>query len=161
MSHSSVFALLQAARDFIADIPPLALLNAPRRTGRKLVTEIDRALAATRWSAAPPDIIEAARGRWHRNGVRIDDDAMLRTDAEGSWISAWVLAGPAISPISTTRFRAALDALPVMQREVYIMHRVEDRSLSSVAERLGLTIEATEKLLLDALRGLHLAIYSG
>jgi len=157
---ASAWALLQAARDFIADIPPLALLNAPRRSGRKLVGEIDRLLEATPWKAAPPDIVEEARERWQEeSAIRIDEDTMMRSDAKGLWISAWLLAGPAVQSVDRQQFRQALDSLPLMQREVYVLHRVEDRPLDEIAERLGLAFAEVEALFFEALRSLHAAIY--
>lgn len=160
MSHSSIQELLQEARDFIADIPPLALLNAPRRRGRKLVMDIDRALAAAPWKAAPVDLLEEARKHWQGSAIQIDDDTVMRADAAGLWIGAWVLVAPPITTISTIRFRAALDALPIMEREVYVLHRVKNRPFSYVADRLGITIGQAETLLLNALHELHVAIYS-
>lgn len=160
MSYLSLRTLLQAARDFIADIPPLALLNAERRSRGNLVVDIDRALAAARWTTAPNNMVKAARKHWQTSAIRIDDDAILQTDATGLWINAWVVAAPPTARIAQAHFVAALHALPVMEHEVYILHRVEDRSLSYVAERLGISMDDTEKLLLDALRGLYLAIHS-
>ncbi|WP_416463852.1 RNA polymerase sigma factor [Sphingomonas sp. VDB2] len=159
MFHSSVQELLQAARDFIADIPPLALLNAPRRRGRKLVIDIDQVLAAAPWKAAPVDLLEDARKHWQGRAIQIDDDAVMRADAAGLWVGAWVLAAPPITTISTIGFRTALDALPIMEREVYVLHRVEGRPFSYLAERLGITIGQAETLLLNALHQLHVAIY--
>lgn len=112
MSHISLRMLLQAARDFIGDIPPFALLNAPRRKAENLVAVIDHALGAL-----------------------------------------------PIATVTQAHLLAALHVLSVMEREVYILHRVEDRSLSYVADHLGITIDDAEKILLDALRGLYLAIH--
>lgn len=160
MSHLSLRTLLQAARDFIADIPPLSLLNAARRSKGNLVADIDRALAAARWTTAPQNIVEAARKHWQTSAIRIDDYAIMQTDATGSWIKAWVFMAPPTATITQAHFVAALHSLPVMEREVYILHRVEDRSMTYVADRLGITNDDAEKLLRDALRGFYLAIHS-
>lgn len=161
MTHqASAWALLKAARDFIAEIPPLALLNAPRRSGRKLVEDIDRLLCASPCKIALPDILEEARERWQEErAIQIDDDAMMRSDAEGLWISAWVLAGPAVPSLDPQQFRKALDTLPVMQREVYMLHRVDRQPLSDIADRLGLTVGQSTALFVAALRSLHGAIH--
>ncbi|MDX3908199.1 MAG: sigma factor-like helix-turn-helix DNA-binding protein [Sphingobium sp.] len=161
MTHqASASALLQAARDFIAEIPPLALLNAPRRSGRKLVEDIDRLLDTLPWKAALPDILEETRERWQdEHRVRIDNDATMRSDAKGLWISAWVLAGPPVQSLDPQQFRKALDTLPVMQREVYVLHRIEGQPLSKIADRLGLTVGQSTALFVAALRSLHGAIH--
>ncbi|WP_176482896.1 hypothetical protein [Sphingobium sp. D43FB] len=110
MSRSSARALLEAARSFIADIPPLALLNAPRRTGRMLVARIDRYLETAPRQDAPPDVIEETRERWRGEaGIRIDGDAMMRGDGRGIWISAWVLAGPAVQSFDRADVPASIE----------------------------------------------------
>lgn len=158
--QAPAWALLKAARDFIAAIPPLALLNAPRRSGRMLVAEIDRFLDNAPSQEVPSDIVEEARDRWRESAaIRIDDDASMRSDAKGLWISAWVLAGPPVQSAGTRQFRQALDSLPLLQREVYILHRVEGRTLDDIAQRLGLTLEDTQAQFFAALRSLHAAIH--
>lgn len=160
MSRSSARALLEAARSFIADIPPLALLNAPRRTGRMLVARIDRYLETAPKQDAPSDVIEDTRARWRgETGIRIEDDAMIRGDARGVWISAWVLAGPALQSFDRATFLQALNDLPAMEREVYVLHRVEGRTMDEIAERLSCPVEDAEALFFAALRGLHERIY--
>tara|TARA_R110000868_G_scaffold89729_3_gene249618 strand:+ start:925 stop:1419 length:495 start_codon:yes stop_codon:yes gene_type:complete len=160
MSLSSARALLEAARSFIADIPPLALLNAPRRTGRMLVARIDRYLETAPRQDAPRDVIKETRERWRGEaGIRIDDDAMMRGDGRGIWISAWVLAGPAVQSFDRATFLQALNSLPVMEREVYVLHRVEGRTIDEIGERLFCPTEEAEALFFAALRGLHERIY--
>ncbi len=160
MSLSSARALLEAARSFIADIPPLALLNAPRRTGRMLMARIDRYLETAPRQDAPPDVIADTRERWRGEaGIRIEDDAMMRGDGRGIWISAWVRAGPAVQSFDRTTFLQALHDLPVMEREVFILHRVEGRTMEEIGERLSCPTEDAEALFFAALRGLHARIY--
>lgn len=157
--QASPWALLAAARAFITDIPPLALLNAPRRTAKKLVADIDRLLASASSRQASPEIIDEARSRWTDEGIRIDDDAIMQADARGFWVSAWLLAAPAVPAIETLAFREALERLPLMEREVYLLHRVDGRSLDEIAERLGVARTDTEALFFNALRHLHERIY--
>ena len=153
-------ALLQAARDFIAVIPPLALLNGPRRSGQRLVADIDRFLVEAPWQEAPPDIVEEVRARWRGEAtIHVDDHAVMRSNTQGLWIGAWVRVGSSVQPLDGQQFRQALDSLPLMQREVYILHRVEGRTLEEIAKRLGLTALEIEALFFAALRGLHAAIY--
>ena len=153
-------ALLQAARDFIAVIPPLALLNGARRSGRKLVGDIDRFRRDALWQEAPPDIVEEVRARWRGDpAIHVDDHAVMRSDSQGLWISAWVRVGSCVQSLDGQQFRQALDSLPLMQREVYVLHRVEARTLEEIAERVGLPLREIEALFFAALGGLHAEIY--
>lgn len=153
-------ALLQAARDFIGEIPPLALLNGPRRSGQRLVADIDRFLREAPWQEAPPDIVEEVRARCRGEAtIQVDDHAVMRSDTQGLWIGAWVRVGSCVQSLDGQQFREALDSLPLMQREIYLLHRVEARKLEAIAERLGLTVQEVEVLFFAALRGLHAKIY--
>lgn len=67
--------------------------------------------------------------------------------------------GAPATPINRQAFRLALDSLPLMQREVYILHRVEARTLEEIAERLGLPLREIEALFFAALRRFHAEIY--
>lgn len=153
-------ALLQAARDFIGEIPPLALLNGPRRNGQRLVADIDRFLVEALWQEAPPDIVEGVRARWRGEAtIQVDDHAVMCSNSQGLWISAWVRVGSCVQSLDGQQFRQALNSLPLMQREVYVLHRVEGRPLEEIAERLGLPLPEIEALFFAALRGLHAKIY--
>lgn len=44
------------------------------------------------------------------------------------------------------RFWAALDALPVKEREVFVLHRMEGRTLLQVGEQTGLSLAQVRKL---------------
>ena len=62
-------------------------------------------------------------------------------------------------PIDRQAFLHALDSLATMDRQVYILHRVEGRTIDAVAQRLGLTRDEVEALLVAALRTLHKILY--
>ncbi|MEJ7934467.1 sigma factor-like helix-turn-helix DNA-binding protein [Sphingobium sp. AN558] len=158
----SVLALLREAREFIDAIPPLALLNAPRRSGRMLVAKIDNLFAAKSWQKASVEAVDEVRARWgQESAIRVDDGAITQADAAGLWVSGWLLAGRAADSIDVEAFRRALDSLPLMAREVYQLHRIEGRALGEVAQRLGMSSDEVETLLFVALRGLHARIYGG
>ena len=158
----SVLALLRESREFINAIPPLALLNAPRRGGRMLVAKIDDLLATQSWQNASAEAVEEVRTRWgHESAIRVDDNAITQADAAGLWVSGWLLAARAADPVDVEAFRRALDSLPLMAREVYRLHRVEGRGLDEVAQRLGMFSHEVETLLFAALRGLHAHIHGG
>jgi DNA-directed RNA polymerase specialized sigma24 family protein len=152
----SAWALLLAARDFIDAIPPLALLNAPRRSGRMLVAKIDRLLSIESWRDAPEDAVAEARQRWQQEkAIRIDDSAVMLADAKGLWVSAWLLLEYPTCPIAVDRFKQALESLPPMPREAYKLHRIEGRTMAEVAQQLGLSDHETEAHMSEALYGLH------
>ena len=49
------------------------------------------------------------------------------------------------------RFWAALDALPVKEREVFVLHRMEGRTLLQVGEQTGLSLAQVRKLVARAM----------
>lgn len=61
--------------------------------------------------------------------------------------------------IDVQAFQQALSSLPPMQRQVYILHRVEGRTLPDTADQIGLSLKETQALLVASLRGLHSLIY--
>jgi RNA polymerase sigma-70 factor (ECF subfamily) len=42
------------------------------------------------------------------------------------------------------QYRAAIDALPPRTREVFLLHRAEDRSVKCIAEQLGISTRTVE-----------------
>ena len=50
---------------------------------------------------------------------------------------------------------AAIDELPPRTRDVFVLHRFEEMSCSSIASELGMSISAVEKHIMKALRILH------
>ncbi|PBN41372.1 hypothetical protein SxD43FB_22125 [Sphingobium sp. D43FB] len=67
--------------------------------------------------------------------------------------------GRRCSPSTGRTFLQALNSLPVMEREVYVLHRVEGRTIDEIGERLFCPTEEAEALFFAALRGLHERIY--
>ncbi|KTE21714.1 hypothetical protein ATE67_03370 [Sphingopyxis sp. H050] len=57
-----------------------------------------------------------------------------------------------------SRYRAAVDALPVDQLAVFMMHRVDDLAISEIATRLGMTSAEIEHNLANALHAIAIAL---
>jgi RNA polymerase sigma-70 factor (ECF subfamily) len=53
------------------------------------------------------------------------------------------------------RVVAAIERLPERTREVFVLHRFEERTCNSIAGQLGLSISAVEKHIMKALVALH------
>jgi len=54
-------------------------------------------------------------------------------------------------PIFAWRLRAALDKLPVAQRQVFLLNRIEGLTYPEIAARLGLSVRTVDRHLLKAL----------
>jgi DNA-directed RNA polymerase specialized sigma24 family protein len=68
------------------------------------------------------------------------------------------LAGDGGAARLRRRYRAAVDALPKDQRQVFLLHRVEDLSIAEIADRLGITTAQVERLLSDGLYAISRAV---
>jgi DNA-directed RNA polymerase specialized sigma24 family protein len=68
------------------------------------------------------------------------------------------LAGDGSAARLRRRYRLAVDALPKDQRQVFLLHRVENLSISEIADRLGITTVQVERLLSDGLYAISCAV---
>jgi RNA polymerase sigma-70 factor (ECF subfamily) len=50
---------------------------------------------------------------------------------------------------------AAIASLPARTRDVFVLHRFEEMTCTSIAEQLGMSVSAVEKHIMKALRVLH------
>ena len=50
---------------------------------------------------------------------------------------------------------AAIAELPVRTRDVFVLHRFEEMTCTSIAAQLGMSVSAVEKHIMKALRALH------
>jgi RNA polymerase sigma factor (sigma-70 family) len=50
---------------------------------------------------------------------------------------------------------AAIASLPARTRDVFVLHRFEEMTCTSIAEQLGVSVSAVEKHIMKALRALH------
>lgn len=160
MSQSSALALLCAARNLIARFPLWRLTASDRAGVRDMVARIDELLKAAEIVDVSVERAVGLPSHWQETpDVRLDDGPIVRVNSQGVWISAWLLVGPARESPTTEQFEDALALLPVMAREVYMLHRVEGLALKNVARRLGLRLEEVELQLSEALRCLHRLLY--
>jgi RNA polymerase sigma-70 factor (ECF subfamily) len=56
------------------------------------------------------------------------------------------------------RLAQAIDALPPQQRKVFVMRKVQDLNIPTIADRLGLSVSTVEKHLVRALRACALKL---
>ena len=80
------------------------------------------------------------RGRARRQGEHVGLDEVELVDPEA--LQDDVLDGRQ----RLRRFWAALDAVPVKEREVFVLHRMEGRTLLQVGEQTGLSLAQVRKL---------------
>lgn len=162
MPDPSACEQLRAAQAIIATISFDGLGAEERQDCSAVAACINHLLSHVAGATASPAIVAALRMRWREQpAVRIDEGALARIEPTGLWVMGWLLAEEVPEPIEEGAFNVALGALPVMAREVYLLHRVDGREMSDIAFRLGLAPVEVERLLFDALRGLHKHIYRG
>lgn len=159
MSDPVARALLVAARAHI-----VSLWSNPSgdrlRESRAIVARIDAFIAEAGVQVASASLVEEVRAKWHAvDAVRLEDKAVVRADARGLWISAWLLTHQK-RRLTQDSFDAALAALTLMAREVYLLHRMEGLSFKEIGDRLGLEAPTIESLFYEAMRGLHQTIYT-
>ena len=160
MSQSSALALLCAARNLIIGFPSWRLTAVDRAGVRDMVGRIDELLKAAEIVDVPVGRAVALPAHWQEMpGVRLDKGPIACADIQGLWISAWLLVGSAVERPTVEQFKDALAVLPIMAREVYMLHRVEGLGLADAAKRLGLRPEEAEMQLSEALRCLHRLLY--
>ena len=105
-------------------------------------------------------ILQQARARWaHEGGIDIPEDARLHADDRGLWLSAHVRIGAPIPPIRQEEFVDAIQSLPPVMRELYLLHRQDGLPLAEAGRRLGLGIDDAERLYRSALAGLHARLF--
>jgi DNA-directed RNA polymerase specialized sigma24 family protein len=75
-------------------------------------------------------------------------------------IACRCLAGPQheVDPAHLERFRAAIDSMPALTREVFELHRFDDLPYGRIAARLGIGVDEVEAQLVAALTHLSLAV---
>jgi DNA-directed RNA polymerase specialized sigma24 family protein len=73
-------------------------------------------------------------------------------------LATFRIAGPAGSDTLQGRYRVAVGALPAEQHAVFMMHRVDDLSVSEIAVRLGMTSAEVEAHLAAALHAIAVAL---
>ena len=114
-------------------------------------------LSAMALLQAARDLLDSIPSLALLNATRRQRDVLVK--CIDTLLTAQGRQGAAATPINRQAFRHALDSLPLMQREVYFLHRVEARTLEEIAKRLGLPVQEIEALFFAALRGLHAKIY--
>lgn len=150
--------LLRETMDLLNDAPHFSLRRDRSHTSYALASRIEGFLTSDYRAAAPREVVATIRERWHaRSCIRIDPDPVMRADTDGLWVSAWLRAGaePVESdPRTASRYRAVLDNLPVVTREVFLLHRRDAMVYPAIAERLAIDVAEVERHIADALEKL-------
>jgi DNA-directed RNA polymerase specialized sigma24 family protein len=101
------------------------------------------------------DVVVATRGRWASDyRVAIPGRPAVRIDDDGIWVEAWLLAGeglPGRDPTDPATMSAALARVPVVPREVFILHRRDGLKLEAIEARLALPPGGARSALAEAL----------
>ncbi|WP_454887635.1 sigma factor-like helix-turn-helix DNA-binding protein [Sphingomonas oryzagri] len=159
MSNHSAVDLLREALALLDSIPNQALPDHSGRASSELTARIALFLAQSDRSASA-DLVHETRERWkNETGVRIDDRAIITTEATGLWISAWLRVGTPVAPTDRDAYQRALGALPALAREVFLLNRQDGLDYNSIGQRLGLSRGEVEREFSTALVGLHRHIY--
>lgn len=101
-------------------------------------------------ASASRDLVDSTREIWADDPrVRIADAPAVRFDRDGLWIAAELLAGArAIDP---RRLAAALGELPLLPREVYLLHHHGGLDERAIARRLAIDEMEVRAALVTAL----------
>jgi RNA polymerase sigma factor (sigma-70 family) len=92
------------------------------------------------------DLRRSARHRWLRLTGNVEDlDCVTFLDPERQ-----LIAGEDLQ-----RFVTAIERLPTRRREAFLLRRIEDESLKTIAHSMKITVPAVEQHLTQALRTLR------
>lgn len=161
MSTERNAALPEDLLAFLRKTPGVSLGYYPQRA--RLIARLEALVA----SLAPPcdPVIQEARERWATTPfIRIDpDERMIENDVDGShWIRAWVRISHALPlrPDSPTRrrYEAAIAAMPERTRQIFLAHRVEDKSYETIAAQFATDLETVQNEIAAALFQLSVAL---
>ena len=101
------------------------------------------------------DVVDATRERWAGDyRVAVPARPAVRIDDDGIWVEAWLLAGeglPGSDPIAPDIMSAALARVPVIPREVFVLHRRDGMRLDAIDARLALPAGGARAALAEAL----------
>lgn len=158
MEDRTTFALLRATLAFLNATPDAVLGQEAIQSRVALAAIIDAHLSDAGLIEPAQDIIDIARRRWGAEGrVRIDATPAVRLAHDGIWVSAWLSCGEKIvagETLQGERLQSAIAALPIMTREVFILHRIEGLDIPDIANRLALRPSAVRRHFANALIGM-------
>jgi len=161
MADNQQVKLLTEALASLNDTPRFRLRCDRSRDSYKLAARIEAYLAGLKKGK---QAIAEARRRWALSGfIRVDPDEMeFDETADGHWVRGWIKIGGGIAGKSEAQFRAkyeeAVSALPIMTREVFDAHRLENENYEAIAMRLGLGRAEVETLIGEALFAISRAL---
>ena len=144
-------AILDASRLLERCSQP-SLSSGDRHSCARMASRL-RNLLAERTGAVPDDVASAAEARWAKHpGVKLELPIKMRTDEDGVFVLGWLRAAePLDRRDGAMALEAALAAMPVVAREVFVLHRRDDLSFEAIAGRLALTLNEVAEQFLVAL----------
>jgi DNA-directed RNA polymerase specialized sigma24 family protein len=157
MSNSDTLALLREALELLNDGPNFGLRRDRRVTSYALASRIDAHIAGLPAQDAEHPAV-AVSGQQYGDDDRISIDEPEYHVSEGEdviWVRAWLRidrsALPDVSLAVGEAYRRALDALPTMARDVFLLVRVNELDYRVIASLLNITVTQVEQYLADAL----------
>lgn len=97
------------------------------------------------------------RVRSRRRGAARDGAYLQTSQATGSTVSVADAPSPEAAweaRATLNQVLAAVEHMPPRRRQVFVMHKIDGASYGDIAERLGITRSAVEKLMASALKDL-------
>lgn len=127
------------------------------RSGKPSASPLEEHRASSSPAAAFSDLINSTRAVWASDPrVRIDDAPGMRVAQDGLWIAAWLLGGA--RPIDPKCLANAVGSLPLLTREIYLLHQRYRLDERVIAHRLGLNEAEVRHELATAFRLLDVAL---
>jgi len=155
--HAMRITFLGAFWRAVASRLTAAQLRRWRRSGAPSLTRVDEYPASSLPAPAFSDLVDSTRAVWAGDPrVRIDDMPQMRVAHDGLWIAAWLLGG--VLPIDPERLAVAIGSLPLLPREIYLLHQRDRLDETAIAHRLGLHEAEVSRELATAFRLLDEAL---
>jgi DNA-directed RNA polymerase specialized sigma24 family protein len=163
MNLSISRALLIQIRDQLTSDDTLLAWFRRRGRRRALAAALELLIEEGGSSEAASDLVIATRLFWEAEaGVRVDDPAAQRIDRDGIWLSGWLRARTGIvtyDRIDPARFATAIERLPAISREVFLLHSREDLDFGRIAARLRMSPDDVQDELARVLLELDAALH--
>ena len=157
MSNPDTLSLLREALEFLTDRPNFGLRRDRRVTSYALASRIDAHIAGLPAQNTEHPAVAVSRQQYREDErVSIDEPEYHVSESEAAiWVRAWVRidrsALPDISLAVPEDYRRAVEALPSMVRDVFLLVRVSDIDYNVIATLLNITVTQVEQYLADAL----------
>lgn len=157
MSNPDTLSLLREALEFLNDRPNFGLRPDRRVTSYALASRIDAHIAGLPAQNAEHPAVAVSRQQYANDDrISIDEPEYHVSESETAiWVRTWLrIDRPALPDVSLAvgeSYRHAVDALPTMARDVFLLVRVNELDYRVIASLLNITVAQVEQYLADAL----------